>query len=156
MKTLLVYYSRTGTTKKAALKIAEALSCESEEIKDVKSRAGVIGYLKSGREAMLKKLPLIAASKHDPKDYDLLIIGTPVWAAALSSPVRTYLTKEKDKIKKFALFITQGGRGAENVIKDVESIIGHYGEAALVLSTKEVVADLAKGKIDSFIKAIKG
>jgi len=51
-KILVVFYSRTGNTKKVGEAIAGELNCDTEQIMDVKSRMGIFGWLRSGREAM--------------------------------------------------------------------------------------------------------
>jgi flavodoxin len=43
MKTLVVYYSRTGTTRKVAEAIAGILRCDIEEVVDTKKRSGILG-----------------------------------------------------------------------------------------------------------------
>ncbi|MDY6965570.1 MAG: hypothetical protein SVM80_06305 [Halobacteriota archaeon] len=40
MKSHLVYYSRTGTTKKVADAISDIINCDIEEIVDTKDRSG--------------------------------------------------------------------------------------------------------------------
>ena len=44
------------------------------------NRAGIIGYLFAGRDAVRKKLTKLKPLKFNPTDYDLVIIGTPIWA----------------------------------------------------------------------------
>lgn len=56
MKRLVVYYSRTGTTKRIGEEIAEALGADSVEIFDQKSREGMIGWLKAGWDARRRKV----------------------------------------------------------------------------------------------------
>lgn len=124
MKALLIYYSRTGTTKKVAEKIATLISCDVEEIIDAKNRAGVIGYLGIGKDVTQKIETKIKESKYNPQDYDLLIIGTPVWVWTLSLPVRAYLEKYKESIKNIAYFATQGGDGAEKAFFEMTKICG--------------------------------
>ena len=104
MKPLVVFYSRTGTTKKVAESLKKLLKCDSEEILDVKSRKGPIGYLMSGREASMKKLARIKETKKNPSFYDIVLIGTPVWAGTMSTPVRTYISQNKVNFKKVAFF----------------------------------------------------
>ena len=41
-KTLVLYYSRTGTTKKLATFIGDVLGADVEEIIDTKNRSGVM------------------------------------------------------------------------------------------------------------------
>ena len=119
MKILIVYYSRTGLTKKVGAKLAAALSADQEVITDKTERAGVIGYLRCGREAIKKEQPDIDPIKFDPAAYDLVIVGTPVWAAHMSSPIRSYLSEQKDKIKRIAFFATQGGTTADGRLGEV-------------------------------------
>ena len=51
MKTLVVYYSRSGTTAKLAERIAEELSADKERINCTKSYDGFWGYLRGGTTA---------------------------------------------------------------------------------------------------------
>jgi len=116
VKTLVVYYSRTGNTKNIGEEIAAALKADVEELKDGKSRRGPIGFLMAGREAM-KKVPVeLEPLKHDPAAYDVVVVGTPVWASTVCSPVRTFLERNRAALKKVAWFCTSGGEdpaGAE-------------------------------------------
>jgi flavodoxin len=75
-KILVVYYSRTGNTKKIAGELAKKFSADLEAIDDSQDRSGVFNYLKSGYEAARKKECVISALKHNPSDYDIVIIGT--------------------------------------------------------------------------------
>lgn len=52
MKTLVVFYSRTGNTKKMAKILAKELHADIDEIVDLKNRKGILGYIFSGRDAM--------------------------------------------------------------------------------------------------------
>ena len=89
MKTLVVYYSRSNITKKIAEEIQKELNGDIEEIKPLKSYEGKTGYAKAGYESVRRKTPEIEAVKHNPADYDLAVIGTPVWASTMASPVYT-------------------------------------------------------------------
>ncbi|HBP51341.1 TPA: flavodoxin, partial [Candidatus Shapirobacteria bacterium] len=52
MKTLVVFYSRTGNTRRMGELIAQKLHADIDEIIDQKSRSGIIGWILSGRDAM--------------------------------------------------------------------------------------------------------
>jgi len=60
----------------------------------------------SGYEAVTKKLVKIADVEKNPKDYDLVIICSPVWAGSISSPIRTYLNNNGKNIQKVAFVAT--------------------------------------------------
>jgi flavodoxin len=131
MRILVAYYSRTGTTEKVAHALATALGADIEAIVDHTRRRGIIGYLRSGYEATLGRLVLIAPATRDPWSYDLVVVGTPIWNQCLSSPVRSYL--ERHEFHKVAFFCTCGGRGSERVFAQMAEAAGHPPVATLVL-----------------------
>lgn len=153
MKILVVYYSRTGTTKRVAEIISKMLKCDIGEIYDTKNREGIMGYLKSGRDASLGRLTLIKDIKYDTKQYDLIIIGTPVWAWNMATPVRTYIVQNKRFFKKTAFFCTMGGSSGKTFVK-METLSGKTALALLELKTREVLKNDYKDKVREFIKKL--
>jgi flavodoxin len=109
MKSLVVFYSRTGTTKRIGEALAQLLECDNEELVDTKKRSGPLGFVSAGRDAQAKNLTTLADIKHDPALYDLVILGTPMWGGTLSGAMRTYISANKSKFKRVAFFCTQGG-----------------------------------------------
>ena len=86
---LVVCYSRSGTTLELAQSIAERCGADVELIKDKVPRDGVVGYLRSAFEALFHRTPWIQPPRRAVGDYALVIIGTPVWAGNMASPVRS-------------------------------------------------------------------
>lgn len=150
MKILVVYYSRTGTTKKVGEEIAKILKADIEEIFDTVDRSGPIGWLYAGRDGMKRLLTKLKRPKLNPADYDLVIIGTPIWSFNMSAPVRTYLTAFKKKFRKVAFFCTMGGRGDENAFKEMEEVVGKAPIAQMSLTTKEVTGNKYLSKLENF------
>lgn len=151
-RVLVVCYSRNGNTKKIAEKIKNDLNCDIEEIIDTKNRKGLFGYIFAGRDALTKKQTIIEPLKHNPRDYDLVIVGTPVWAGTLASPIRTYLSQNSGKFKRVKMFITSGGKGNEKVISEMEEIIGLQATEKMMLLDSEIKKKEYENKIDEFIK----
>ncbi|VVB77665.1 NAD(P)H dehydrogenase (quinone) [uncultured archaeon] len=137
MKTLVVFYSRNGTTKKVAEDISKRLRADIDEIIDLKNRKGVIGWLTSGRDAMKKNLTQIKETK-DPKKYDLVIIGSPVWAGSVSPGVRTFLEKNKGNFKKVIFFCTTGGGNPGKTFIQMSEIIKKKPIKTIFFKTSEV------------------
>ena len=108
---LCVYYSRTGKTEKLMHEIARELGeCEVVKLEDGINRSGLFGWLRSGMDAMARKIPAVAKpeTKLPLSEYDLVIIGTPVWAGRCSSPVRSFLLQFGEELKEAAYVITRG------------------------------------------------
>ncbi len=137
-KTLVVYYSRTGTTGKVAEYIRDRLAADIEEIHDKKNRRGPIGWLMAGRDAGNKSLTVIETPSKEPSGYDLVVIGTPVWNDTVSSPIRTYITEYEQRFNQVALFSTQDSEEA-NAVPDMEAILGRAPIASIQLQRKQDV-----------------
>ena len=134
MNALVVYYSRTGKTKFVAEKIALELGAEIEEIVDLKKRDGWFGFLKAGFDATLGRETKIGGIQKSPKDFDLIVVGTPVWNSRPSSAIRTYLNKNDLSNKKAAIFCTNEGVGKEAALdrtKDLAPEANVVGELVL-------------------------
>jgi len=154
MKSLVVFYSRTGTAKRVALEITKGLQGDSEEIIDQKDRKGAKGFLIGGGDAALKKTTEINQITKDPSEYDLVVIGTPVWSFTMAPAVRTYIMQNKQKFKKVAFFCTAGNTGLKTTLKDMQDLCGQKPSAVLELTTKEVVVNEFMAKVSSFISDI--
>lgn len=116
-----MYYSRTGNTKKVGEEIAKTLGADSDEIVDRKNRQGILGWLKAGWDARRGKRPEIEVQK-DPRDYDLIIVGTPIWGGKMTPAVRTYLNDYDFTDKKMAFFTTEMGGKPVETIEEMEEI----------------------------------
>lgn len=105
---LIVFYSRTGTTKRAAEYLQKLFSCDIEEIIDNEKREGVLGLINSGKDAIFKNTTNIEKIKLNPDNYDIVIIGSPIWASLMAPAVRTYIGEHKHLFKNVAFFCTHG------------------------------------------------
>lgn len=141
MKTLVVFYSRTGTSWKIAQEIAKSINADLEELIDQKNRRGIIGYIKSGIDAIQKKRASLKQTEKDPSAYDLVVLGTPVWISNLSTPMRTYVDDNKKLLNKIALFCTAGGNSkhyASNCLRELEKLTGQKPVAFLGLDKNDI------------------
>jgi len=151
-KILLVYYSRSGTTKKVAEAIAAQLKCDTEEIQDVRSRKGLFGWLRSGREAMRRVLPPIRETTRDPGQYDLVIVGSPVWGSTMASPIRTWLDRQKPKlVNTVALFCTSGGADSGHALPDMGAYCACDSLANVSFKHSDVSSGRFADEVASFI-----
>jgi flavodoxin len=154
MKALVVFYSRTGNTREVAQAIAQEMPCDIEEIYDTQKRSGIIGWLKSGYQANRHKITVLKEINHNPSDYDLLIIGTPIWAGFPSVPISTYLIENKDKFKKVSFFCTFGGSGFEKAIQNMTELCGKKPVETLGVKAEEIKNKNCDCKIDPFVRDV--
>ena len=150
-KMLVVYYSRTGNTRKLAEAIAAELQCDMEEIVDRKDRGGFLGYMGSGKDALFKKEADLETDRHDPAEYDLVIIGTPVWAWSVSVPVRTWIERHAEGLPEVAFFLTTGGTGIDGTFEAMEDLCGKGPRAVLGLKAKALQKNEHIGAAREFV-----
>ena len=153
MKTLIVCYTRTGGTRMAAQALAAPLGADMEELKETADRSGPKGYLLAGRDAMQKRPAVLLSTARQPADYDLVIVGTPVWAFTMCPAIRTWLQREAAQIRRAAFFCTQGGRGAERTMREMELPAGRPPVARLALRDKDVRAQSCAAALATFVAA---
>ena len=155
MKTLVVYYSRTGVTSQVAQALARRLGADMEEVREIKGRQGVLGYVKALADGGRKLSSAIMPLTHDPAEYDLVVVATPVWAFTMACAVRTYLTECGRNIKRLGLMCTMESSGDKGAFRDMESLCGRQAEARLTVLSREVRQDTFRPKIDSFAESLK-
>ncbi|SON56339.1 flavodoxin [Hartmannibacter diazotrophicus] len=147
---LVVYFSRTGNTRKVALAVAESCAAEIEEIREPGERNGLWGWFRSGREAWQRKLAEIEPAEKNPADYGLVIMGTPVWAGTMSSPMRAYLAHYGTRLKRVALFCTLGGAGADKAMADMAAMCSSTPAAKLAILEAELKSGAYRYKAAAF------
>jgi len=152
---LVVYYSRTGATRKAAEYITKKLGADMEEIIDMKKRSGICCFLTGGRDALKRKETKINEIKKDPSKYDLVIVGSPLWAGNMAPAIRTYLNKYKTDIKSVAFFATSGSSNPANIFEEAKSLLDKELISLMWICTKELKNDsVFNAKIASFTENI--
>lgn len=138
MTSLIVFYSRSGNSKFVAQKLAEKLGADIEEVIDKKNRRGVIGFLKAGFDATRGKETVIEETKFLPMNYDLIVVGTPIWNGRPSPAVRTYLRKNDVSGKKVAFFCTLNGNNSEKATRNIRKLLPE-GNIVGVLAVKNAL-----------------
>lgn len=159
MKTLIVYYSRTGTTEKLARALAaeldariEAIDCPSYAVE----RAGWLGYLKAGWDSLKGRLPRVDLPDVTLTDYDLLLIGTPIWTSYPSVPMRAFLDQSLGFPPRVALFVTSGGHSpADKAAAMVADLLPVPLEAMLSIGQSKVQGDDFDVELKAFVKQLK-
>ena len=153
---LVVFYSRTGNTRRAARAIARATDADVEEIEDRASRRGLLGYLKSAYEALKQGQPTIVLPRRDPSAYDIVLVGpNRPWAMRCAGPVRAYLTRFAGRLPallRYAAvagprtFRSNGADRREAAARDTDFDSGDVGRAPAVLIGEFVDSLLALGR----------
>lgn len=153
-RVLVCYYSMTGHTRRLAQEIQRATGADLEEILEPRPRRGLIGLLRAFVDALRKREPPLLPVKHDPATLDLLILGGPIWARRLASPVRAYAARHARKAHRVALFCTEGATGSDGAFADLEALCGRERIASLVVDQHHRDPAAHRDALGEFVKAL--
>ncbi|OLS14754.1 MAG: flavodoxin [Promethearchaeota archaeon CR_4] len=111
VKILVIYYSLEGNTQLIAENIAKTVNADVLRLvpeKDIKSTGGR-RFFWGGKQVVMKEKPVLKPFDKNPLEYDLLFIGTPVWAWSFTPALRSFFSEVKLQGKKIAIFCTHSG-----------------------------------------------
>jgi len=105
-----------------AEKIAEQLNADLCEVIDKVHKKGRMLYVKGGMAAMREKLTDIEVAKSIDA-YDLVVVGSPVWAGKIAPAIRTFLVNNNFSCKQVAFFVSIGGDKPEKTFENIRKTI---------------------------------
>ena len=125
-KTLIIYFSATGTTKKAAEKLKKAANADIVRIvprtKYLKKDLNYNKNCRANSEQNRNKYVAIATAITDIKKYDTIYLGYPIWWGKEPGVIRMFLKKNKLNGKTVVPFCTSGGSGISGSMKHIRSL----------------------------------
>jgi flavodoxin len=130
MNSVVIYYSYSGNTRKAALVLAGYLREKTEvEIIDLKPQNESRSFLGQCLRALFKQRAKIKTANVDLSYYDLICLGSPVWAFGPAPAMNTYLDQCFGlENKKLVLFTTYGsGVGNERCLNYMQELLARKG-----------------------------
>lgn len=157
MRTAIVYYSLQGNVRYVAEKISKETGAELIELIPVKAYPdkGMIKFIWGGSAVTFKKKPELEPYKFNKDDYDLIILGTPVWAGKYTPPIRTFLEDNDLSGKKIAVIATSAG-GSDKCIALLKEAAKADALAAQLslIDPKDKPSEENEKQISEFIAAI--
>ena len=94
--------------------------------------------MKGGMNATMGRASDIDPITKNPSDYDLVIVGTPVWSSNMAPPVFTYLIQYRDQIKNMASFCTCMGGGYDKALEKLAFVSGKKQISTMFLTSKDI------------------
>jgi flavodoxin len=125
MKSAIVYYSLDGHTRLIADMIASETGADVFELVPAKDnkKTGFQKYFWGGKSVMFNEKPGLKNPSPDLSAYDLIYIGTPIWASSFTPPVNTFISNAHLQGKKLAFFACHSGGGAVKCFDKMEKLL---------------------------------
>lgn len=121
---LVVFYSYTGVSRRAAQLIAAHHDWPIGEIRDAHRRAGFVGGLRCVLDSLLRRRPSIRYDGPDPGNFRTVILISPIWAYQMAGPMRSFLAENAPHIRRFAQVTLMNAVGASNAVAEAQRLIG--------------------------------
>lgn len=144
-KTLVLYYSQTGTTKAVAEEIQRQLGADIASIEVVDPYpADYDATIARWRQELADSVkPAIKPIDVNLDDYSVIFLGFPVWGGTYALPVATFVEQNPLKGKKVVTFATFGSGGIDS---STENLAAALPEATVVRGYGVRTARMAKAK----------
>lgn len=126
MKSLIVYYSYSGITRRLAEDIALITDGESLELKPQEPYSFSYNTAVKEVRAQIEKgvCPALMPSDVHVGDFDTIFIGSPNWLKTFAPPVLSFLRATDLSDKTIIPFCTHGGGGFGNMIEEYQRECG--------------------------------
>ena len=167
-KTLVLYYSLTGTTESVAQELQKALNADMESIEMETPYTGSYEEVvkQVGKEREAGELPKLLPLNADLAQYDTIFLGYPIWYGTYALPIHTLVKNHDFAGKKIVTFCTFGSGGLEPAIADLKQALPQaevseigFGirNARIAASAKELNLFLVENNhIEGSVEALPG
>ena len=136
LKAVVVYFTVSGHTQAVAESVAAALGADLERIEAAKPLPSNMFVLLAvgGFAARMKRAWTARPAALKFGDYDLVIIGTPIWAWSLNPVVRGWLRANPIPAEiPYAAFATVGGPIGSGAFDEMAAIVGRTPFATMTI-----------------------
>ena len=130
-----------------ALELKTVLNCNALRINDIRKRSGFSIFL----DIFLNRSPRIQDYEEKISDYDHVVLIAPVWAAKIATPLKSFLLKEKNNIRRYSFITACGGRPDQKikVENELTRLVGKAPAAVTELSISDLLQSNQKNDIKS-------
>lgn len=155
MKSIIIYYSYSGNTRRVANALGACLKEKGEiEIAELKPKDESDKFIIQCRRAFMHEKASLEPLNFDLSQYDLICLGTPVWAFGPAPAMNAFLDKCTGLAgKRLILFVTfGGGLGVNRCFQYMEEVLARKGARDF----KRLTVQQLKVKDEEFVgRAIK-
>ena len=143
---LIAYFSKTGTTREAAEKIQAVAGGDLFEIRTAEAYPSSYQDTvdQARRELDQNARPALASRVENINDYDIILVGYPIWWHTTPMAVNTFLESYDLSGKTIIPFCTSGGSGIEESMAGVRASAGN-GTVGVGLTANALTEERIRG-----------
>jgi menaquinone-dependent protoporphyrinogen IX oxidase len=123
-------------------------------IEDAVPRQGRLRFLRAVLETVACGLPTIRGP-FNVSDYPLVILGTPVWAGSMASPMRSFLVGHQRELRHVACFCTMAGHGDQSTLREMAALCRKADAPTFSCTEAEVRAGRHRQRLEQFVRTLR-
>jgi flavodoxin len=144
MKSIVIYYTFGGFTKKEAERLAAEHQASLCRVREAHERSFLGAFVPGGYQAMRRKATAIKSLDIRLQDYDRIIIGCPVWAG-YPAPAFNSIMELLPKGKEVEVFLCSGGGETPKSKQGTKALVEKRG--CNLVSYRDVKTNAKPGKM---------
>ncbi|MBN2324042.1 MAG: hypothetical protein JXQ30_09920 [Spirochaetes bacterium] len=127
MKALIVYYSWTGNTKTVADAVSSVTGGKLRPLEEKHKRRKRSGFLGAAFGALVGARSVLLNPDYDTSEYEMVFIGTPVWAMHPAPAINSFLRYASLQGKSVYLFTTNASGKPQRTLESLTKKIRKKG-----------------------------
>ncbi|APW37263.1 flavodoxin [Rhodoferax koreense] len=155
-KTLVVFYSSTGTCRRLAQLLNTQFGWPLGEIREPHVRVGLRGVLRCVADSWLSREPPIRYEGPALRDFDAVVLLAPIWLYRLAGPMRSFIASHGAELRHYAVLSVMGGRGAPNAVAEIGALTGRAPLLSMAFTSREVDDGSCVARLPAFAAAVEG
>jgi len=150
MKSAVIYYSRSGATKRIAEKIRNTFGSDLYFVEPEKAYGSYLSaVLRNGKEKLTKSASKVITPVANFSAYDVVFVGFPVWYGTMPDFMQEYIKKCGIGGKKVIPFATAGANGKDSSLATVKELFAGCTVSDYFYTTKP-----KSGEADAWLKGL--
>ncbi len=144
MKTVIIYYTLGGATKKEAERLAQELNAPVHQVREVRSRSVWSAFVPGCIQAINRQAVSIRPLDVHLDEYDRIVIGCPVWAGH-PAPAFNAMAELLPGGKEVEVFLCSGGGETAKSEQGTRALIERKG--CTLISYRNVMTNVPPRKM---------
>lgn len=137
-RVLIVYYSSSGNTRRVAKALAQQLDADVARLRERTRREGLLGRVRAVLDSLRERPARLVDYPKNTGEYELTIVGTPVWAGKITPAARAFLESLRGHTRHIAFFTTSGNTPIEQNVPEMEKLAGRAAVAFAGFTASEL------------------
>jgi len=149
---LVVCYSYTGISRRAAELLCSHHGWPLGHITDVVVARGAWRCV---LDSWLRRQPRIRYEGPDPADFHTVVLVSPIWMYRLAGPMRSFVARQKESLRRVAVISTMNSGGASNAFAEIAHLLGHGVIHTAAFTAREIEDGSGTGRLLAFGDALQ-